>query len=63
MPLGLLDYNGRPFGLGLMGKPGREDQMFRFMSAFEAIFPQREIPAHLVNEMDTRLRSQKACRI
>ena len=44
MPLGTLDFNGRPFGLALMGKPGREDLMIRFMSAFERVFPKREVP-------------------
>ena len=44
MPLGTLDFNGRPFGLALMGKPGREDLMIQFMSAFERVFPKREVP-------------------
>ena len=50
MPLGLLDYNGRPFGLGLIAKAGREDLIFQFMSAYEATFPKRPIPELLVNE-------------
>lgn len=45
MPLGILDYNGRPFGLGLVAQAGREDLMFQFMSAFEASFPKRGIPS------------------
>ena len=44
MPLGILDYNGRPFGLGLVAQAGREDLMFQFMSAFEAVFPKRANP-------------------
>ena len=45
MPLGILDYNGRPFGLGLVAQGGREDLMFQFMSAFEANFPERGLPS------------------
>lgn len=52
MPLGVLDYNGRPFGLGLIAKAGREDLMFQFMSAFEATFPQRRIPNLLLKDVD-----------
>lgn len=47
MPLGLLDYNGRPFGLGVMAKPDREDLIFQFLSAFEAKFPKRKVPPGL----------------
>ena len=45
MPLGILDYNGRPFGLGLVAQAGGEDLMIQFMSAFEASFPKRGIPS------------------
>ena len=44
MPLGTLDFNGRPFGLALMAKAGDEKLMFQFMSAFEANFPKRKVP-------------------
>lgn len=44
MPLGTLDFNGRPFGLAIMGKPGGEDVMIRFMGAFERTFPKRKVP-------------------
>lgn len=47
MPLGLLDYNGRPFGLGVIALAHREDLIFQFMSAFEAAFPKRKVPPAL----------------
>ena len=43
MWLGILDYNGRPVGLGVMAKPDREDLIFQFLSAFEAKFPKRKV--------------------
>jgi amidase len=43
-PLGILDYNGRPFGLCFIGKAGAEEKMLRFMVAFESLFPVRGIP-------------------
>lgn len=50
MPLGILDYNGRPFGLGLVAQGGREDLMFQFMIAFEANFPERGLPSFPTTE-------------
>jgi amidase len=47
MPLGTLDYNGRPFGLAIIGQAGKEDIMFTFMSAFEAVFEKRVVPPRL----------------
>ena len=47
VPLGLLNYNGRPFGLGIMAKAAREDLIIQFMSAFETKFPKRRIPPAL----------------
>ncbi|KAH8898126.1 amidase signature enzyme [Thozetella sp. PMI_491] len=44
VPLGTLSYNGRPFGLTLIAKAGREDVLLRFMSAYEATFPDRPVP-------------------
>ena len=44
MPLGVLKDYGRPFGLAIMARAGREDILFTFMSAFEAEFPKRPIP-------------------
>jgi Asp-tRNA(Asn)/Glu-tRNA(Gln) amidotransferase A subunit family amidase len=39
---------GRPFGLAIMARAGREDILFTFMSAFEATFPKRVIPTSLL---------------
>lgn len=50
MPLGVLDFNGRPFGLGIIAQAGREDLMFQFMSAFERHFPPRPVPSRLFAE-------------
>lgn len=47
MPLGLLGYNDRPYGLGVMARAGREDLILQFMSAFEAEFPKRKVPPAL----------------
>ncbi|KAJ3558677.1 hypothetical protein NPX13_g9661 [Xylaria arbuscula] len=49
MPIGTLDYNGRPFGLAIIAKAGREDVMFSFMSAFEANSEPRAVPPTLVD--------------
>uniref|UniRef100_A0A8H7NGZ5 Amidase domain-containing protein n=1 Tax=Bionectria ochroleuca TaxID=29856 RepID=A0A8H7NGZ5_BIOOC len=48
MPLGVLKDYGRPFGLAIMARAGREDILFTFMSAFEATFPKRVIPTSLL---------------
>ncbi|KAL1857106.1 hypothetical protein Daus18300_010449 [Diaporthe australafricana] len=45
-----LDYNGRPFGLSVMAREGREDLLFAFMKAWEASFPWRPIPKMLDKE-------------
>ncbi|KAH6615688.1 amidase signature domain-containing protein [Chaetomium sp. MPI-SDFR-AT-0129] len=47
VPLGTLDHNGRPFGLAIIAKGGREDLLFAFMSAFEAVSPPRPVPLQL----------------
>lgn len=44
MPLGYLEYNGKPFGLAVMGRSGDDGLILQFMSAFEAIFPNRRVP-------------------
>jgi hypothetical protein len=44
MPLGYLDYNGKPFGLAVVGK-------LEFMSAFEATFPKRHLPQPLIEQL------------
>ena len=43
VPLGNLE-NGYPYGLFLLARSGREDLIFRFMSAFEATFPKVKGP-------------------
>ncbi|KAN0105996.1 amidase signature enzyme [Hyaloscypha variabilis] len=43
VPLGNLE-NGYPYGLFLLARAGREDLIFRFMSAFEATFPKVKGP-------------------
>ncbi|KAJ4307957.1 hypothetical protein N0V84_012385 [Fusarium piperis] len=48
VPLGKLDYNGRPFGLAIIAKASREDLLFAFMSAFEAVSEPRPLPLRLV---------------
>ncbi|UKZ76806.1 hypothetical protein TrVFT333_004518 [Trichoderma virens FT-333] len=35
MPAGIIQADGRSYGLGIMAQAGREDLMFQFMSAFE----------------------------
>ncbi len=47
VPLGTLDHNGRPFGLAIIAKGGREDLLFAFMSAFEAVSEPRPVPPSL----------------
>lgn len=47
VPLGTIDYNGRPFGLAIIAKAGREDLIFAFMSAFEAVSKPRAVPPRL----------------
>jgi hypothetical protein len=43
VPLGNLE-DGYPYGLFLLARAGREDVIFRFMSAFEATFPKIKGP-------------------
>lgn len=43
-PLGTLKYNGRPFGLCIVAKAGREDLLLWFLTAFETMFPNRPVP-------------------
>ncbi|KAI1290544.1 amidase signature domain-containing protein [Xylaria venustula] len=44
MPLGQLSYNGRPFGLCMVAKAGREESLLRFMAFYEECTPARPIP-------------------
>lgn len=48
VPLGALDHNGRPFGLAIIAKAGREDLILALMSAFEAVSKERPVPLQLV---------------
>lgn len=50
MPAGIIQADGRPYGLGIMAQTGREDLMFQFMSAFEAHCPQRAVPSRVQND-------------
>jgi len=51
MPLGYLEYNGKPFGLSVLAKSGDDGLIIQFMSAFEAIFPKRKAPPQLVQNL------------
>ncbi|KAK8035698.1 amidase, partial [Apiospora marii] len=44
VPLGQLNYNGRPFGLCLMARADDEETLLRFMSAYESATPARPVP-------------------
>jgi amidase len=55
MPLGTLDYLGRPLSLCVIAKAGREDLIFQFLSAFEDTFRKRAIPPQLLrSDEDTK---------
>ncbi|KAK4460365.1 amidase family [Cladorrhinum samala] len=44
LPLGYLDFNGRPFGLQVIAKAHQEALLIQVQSAWEATFPQRRPP-------------------
>ena len=44
MPLGYLELNGRPFGMGTIARKDEEGKLFNIMSAWEATFPKRKAP-------------------
>lgn len=44
VPLGQLRYNGRPFGLCLLGRENDEETLLRFMKKYEATVGPRPIP-------------------
>ena len=48
VPLGVLDHNGRPFGLAIIAKTGLEDLILAFMSAFKPVSKERPVPPQLV---------------
>ena len=47
VPISILDYNKRPFGLGAVAQAGREDLVIKFMSAYEAVSDTRSVPSGL----------------
>ncbi|ETS78057.1 hypothetical protein PFICI_10119 [Pestalotiopsis fici W106-1] len=47
VPLGVLDYNGRPFGLCVIGKEHEEELLLHFMAAYESISPPRAVPLRI----------------
>lgn len=50
VPLGYADFNGRAFGLNIIGLDGQEDRILEAMSAWEETFPNaRQAPPMLVN--------------
>jgi amidase len=51
MPLGYLDYNGKPYGLAVLARARDDGLLFQFMSAFEAAFPKRHVPPRLVEDL------------
>lgn len=48
MPLSYLDYNGRPFGVSAIAGRNQEALLIKVMSAWEATFPARKPPPHIV---------------
>ncbi|KIN05403.1 hypothetical protein OIDMADRAFT_70515, partial [Oidiodendron maius Zn] len=44
IPLGYLDYNSKPYGLAVLARAGDDGLLLQFMSAFEAVFPKRQVP-------------------
>jgi amidase len=49
MPLGYLEYNGRPFSVSAIARKNQDDLLVKVMSAWEATFPQRKPPPQLAN--------------
>ncbi|KAK1244056.1 hypothetical protein MKX08_002194 [Trichoderma sp. CBMAI-0020] len=45
MPLGVLDLNGRPFGISMTTSKHQEKKLFQIMSAWETLGPRRPPPA------------------
>ena len=44
LPLGYLDFNGRPHGLAAIAAAHDEARLIQLQSAWEAAFPARKIP-------------------
>lgn len=47
LPLGYLDYNGRPHGLGAVARAHEDGLLIQLQSAFDKTFPQRRPPMKL----------------
>lgn len=45
LPLGYLDFNGRPFGMQIAAKAHQEALLVQAQSAWEATFPKRQPPS------------------
>ena len=50
MPIGCLDYNGRPIGLMAVAGAHRESVLFNFLSAYESSLSPREVPSAFLEE-------------
>jgi len=44
VPLGVLDYNGRPFGICVIAKAGQEGKLLSFAASYERASPARPLP-------------------
>lgn len=44
VPLGYLDFNGRPFGLAVLAAKNQEAKILKFMNAWEGTFGPRKAP-------------------
>ena len=44
VPIGSLDVTGRPYGLGIIARPGDEAKLLQVMAAFEATVPSPVTP-------------------
>lgn len=44
VPLGYLDFNGRPFGLAVLAAKDQEAKILKFMNAWEGTFGPRQVP-------------------
>lgn len=48
-PLGYAEFNGRPFGVAIIAKAGREDLILRALSAWEGTVACCKPPPQMVN--------------
>ena len=53
VPLGYADFNGRAFGMHIIGVAGSESTILKVMSAWEATFPEARMPPPLLVNWDT----------